>query len=258
MSARNMVRNLRDSGALAGKRPVPEWRAGAVFFLSALVFGALVYLGAAHGLPSIMKLAERKPVAVAFAKPAGSTAAVAAISSDARPFTRTDELACERYGAAARKKIDADLKKKMLANPFVFNVGTGRIGWMSAQLICEAQTRPMRLCDDSERAHFVERSKPYFDEVASMVGIFGGALNASTFSIMPHSKDEVAAAKSIGQTGMRQVADIHKKVAVAFRDLAVRGLISEADFAGGLFGAPDAVKVMFNELPAIEGVCPAV
>lgn len=257
MSARNMIRNLRDSGALASKPPAPEWRSGAIFFVSALVFGALVYLGAVYALPGAMKLTERKAVAVAYAKPAGAPVEVAAISPDAKPFDRTDELACERYGAAARKRIDAELKKKTIENPFVFNVGTGKIGWMSAQLICEAQTRPMRLCDDAERAHFVERSRPYFDEVATMVGILGGALNASALSLMPHRPDEIVVAKSIGQTGMNQVADIHKKVAAAFRDLAARGLIAEDDFAGGLFGAPDAVKVMFTELPAVEPVCPA-
>ena len=258
MSARNMVRNLRDSGALASKPPAPEWRASAVFFVSALVFGALVYLGAAYALPGAMKLVEKKPVAVAYARPGGGAVQTAAVSPDAKPFTRTDELACERYGVAARKRINAEIKKKLLDNPFALNAGTGKIGWMSAQLVCEAQTRPMRLCDDSERALFVERSKPYFDEVATMAGIFGGALDASAFSMMPHRADEIVAAKSIAQTGMKQVADIHKKVAGAFRDLAVRGLISEADFAGGLFGAPDAVKAMFTDLPAVQPVCPAI
>ena len=69
MSARNMVRNLRDSGALTAQPPGPEWRSTALFFVSALAFGAVAYLGAVKGVPVLIKAMEKPVPVVSYAKP---------------------------------------------------------------------------------------------------------------------------------------------------------------------------------------------
>jgi hypothetical protein len=69
MSARNMVRSLRDSGALAAPPPAAPWRSTAISFLGALALGAGVYVGALYGLPVLAKMVEKPPPVVSFAKP---------------------------------------------------------------------------------------------------------------------------------------------------------------------------------------------
>jgi hypothetical protein len=71
MSARNMVRDLRDSGALGGKRPGPGWRSTLLGFAGGLAFGAIAYLGAAFGLPAMGPLLTKPPPVVSYAKPGG-------------------------------------------------------------------------------------------------------------------------------------------------------------------------------------------
>lgn len=254
MSARNLVRNLRDSGALPSRPAGPDWRAGAMFFGAALTVGAIVYLGIVFALPALMQATARRPPPVSFAKPESVT--IVATTSDAKLFNRTDELACIRYGEAARKRADARAKKDM-NNMSLFNLSSSRLGALSAQLVCEAQTRPMRLCDTDERARFVQRSQPYLEEVAKIVGIMGGAMNAPVFSMVPKLRDEATVARGIANEGMTQVAAEHRKVATAFRTLASRGLLAEADFSSGLLGAPEAVRVIFADLAPGENVCPA-
>lgn len=69
MSARNMVRSLRDSGALAAPPALPNWRSSALMFAAALVCGAALYLAATQGLPSLLHTMDQKPPPVSFAKP---------------------------------------------------------------------------------------------------------------------------------------------------------------------------------------------
>ena len=69
MSARNMVRSLRDSGALATGPETPAWRSTFLFFVSAWAFGAVVYLGAMYGVPLLVKAMEKPPAPVSYAKP---------------------------------------------------------------------------------------------------------------------------------------------------------------------------------------------
>jgi hypothetical protein len=73
-SARNMVRNLRDSGALESKPEGRGVRSGLLVFTSALAFGAVMYVGAVFGLPSLLEAMERKPAPMTFAKPAQAAA----------------------------------------------------------------------------------------------------------------------------------------------------------------------------------------
>ncbi len=69
MSARNMVRSLRDSGMLTAPPPAPEWRSTALFFVSALAFGAVAYLGAVYGVPLLIQAMDKPPPPVIYAKP---------------------------------------------------------------------------------------------------------------------------------------------------------------------------------------------
>ena len=71
MSARNMVRSLRDSGALAVAAPAPGWRATLVSLAGGLALGAGVYLGALYGLPALGTMLEKPPMADSFARPGG-------------------------------------------------------------------------------------------------------------------------------------------------------------------------------------------
>jgi hypothetical protein len=69
MSARNMVRSLRESGALTAPSSSPAWRSTALFFISALAFGAVAYLGAVHGVPVLVDAMDKPPPPVSYAKP---------------------------------------------------------------------------------------------------------------------------------------------------------------------------------------------
>jgi hypothetical protein len=69
MSARNMVRSLRESGALAAPPPAPAWRSTVLFFVSALAFGAVAYLGAVYGVPLLLKAMEKPAPVVSYSKP---------------------------------------------------------------------------------------------------------------------------------------------------------------------------------------------
>lgn len=70
MSARNMVRNLRDSGLLTAPSRTEPWRAP-LLFIAALLFGAVLYLGGAYAMPGLMQAMEKKPPPVNYAKPLG-------------------------------------------------------------------------------------------------------------------------------------------------------------------------------------------
>ena len=69
MSARNMVRNLRDSGALESAPPPSRVRPLVALCLAALCFGFVAYYAAVVGGPALLHAMERKPPPVSFAKP---------------------------------------------------------------------------------------------------------------------------------------------------------------------------------------------
>ena len=68
MSARNLVRTLRDSGVLeAGSRPA----GGRILptILAGLFFGAVMYFAATAGVPAVLHALERPPAPISFARP---------------------------------------------------------------------------------------------------------------------------------------------------------------------------------------------
>jgi hypothetical protein len=69
MSARNMVRGLRESGALEAPPAAPAWHTTVIFFVSALAFGAVAYLSAIYGVPLLTKAMQKPPPVVSYAKP---------------------------------------------------------------------------------------------------------------------------------------------------------------------------------------------
>jgi hypothetical protein len=253
MSARNMVKSLRDSGALETRPRTPAWRTGAIFVVAALACFAVVYLGAVFVFPNMGTMFAKKPVQVAYAKP-DSGPQIAAISADAKPYARADEVICKRFGAAARKRADQAKAKQ----GFSFDLGGTRYVELAGNLVCEAQTRPMRLCDPAERARFIGRSQKYFEEVQMMVSMFGASMSSPGFALVPQEHPGKA---MIGEMTGGLVGTIeaeHRKVAQTFRDLAVRGLISAGDFGGGILGPPEAVRMIFADMPAVENVCAKV
>ena len=68
MTARNMVRNLRDSGALE-TQPGSRIRPLLAMILTALAFGLTLYFGAAVGVPVLLEAIKKDPPPVHFAKP---------------------------------------------------------------------------------------------------------------------------------------------------------------------------------------------
>lgn len=68
MTARDMVRNLRENGALGMRTPGSGLRSSVLFFVTALAFGAVLYIGTTMGLPSLIEALEKKPPPVEFAK----------------------------------------------------------------------------------------------------------------------------------------------------------------------------------------------
>ena len=69
MSARKMVQNLRDSGALAASLPSASLRTTLISFAGGLALGATVYLGALYALPTIAASMKKPPPVVHYAKP---------------------------------------------------------------------------------------------------------------------------------------------------------------------------------------------
>lgn len=70
MTARNMVRNLRESGALETRPQSSGFRS--VFLVIGLIaLGALVYLAAIYGLPLLIDAMQSKPPPIEFAKKQG-------------------------------------------------------------------------------------------------------------------------------------------------------------------------------------------
>ncbi len=69
MSARNMVRNLRDSGALAGSSPPSRIRRSLALVIAAVGFGLVAYFVATIGGPALLQAMEKKPPPMSFAKP---------------------------------------------------------------------------------------------------------------------------------------------------------------------------------------------
>ena len=68
MSARNMVRNLRDSGSLE-TQPRSRVRPWFVTILTGLAFGLTMYFGATVGVPVLLEAVKKPPPPVHFAKP---------------------------------------------------------------------------------------------------------------------------------------------------------------------------------------------
>lgn len=68
MSARNMVRNLRDSGGIAEAPAPPAWKSTMLLFVGALAFGAVAYLGAVYGVPLLAKAMDKPAPVVSYAK----------------------------------------------------------------------------------------------------------------------------------------------------------------------------------------------
>jgi hypothetical protein len=69
MSARNMVRSLRDSGLLRPRNASDAALRTLVLALGALAFGAVAYIGASAALPLIGAQMQPKPITQSFAKP---------------------------------------------------------------------------------------------------------------------------------------------------------------------------------------------
>ena len=69
MSARNMVRNLRDSGALEVDQPALAWRSTLLGMAGGMAIGALAYLGTAVAIPAMGSAFSKPAPVLDFAKP---------------------------------------------------------------------------------------------------------------------------------------------------------------------------------------------
>jgi hypothetical protein len=69
MSARSMVRDLRDSGALEVDQPALAWRSTLLGMAGGMAVGALAYLGTAVAIPAMGPAFSKPAPIVHFAKP---------------------------------------------------------------------------------------------------------------------------------------------------------------------------------------------
>jgi hypothetical protein len=82
-------------------------------------------------------------------------------------------------------------------------------------------------------------------------------MKSPAFSLMT-PKQANASKELFGEMANQTVATIageHRKVVGAFRDLAVRGLVTSGDFGAGVFGPSDGVRPIFADMPPVENVC---
>lgn len=228
----------------------------ASFALFAVLVAGVAYVGVTYS----MGLVRHAPPAPAMAgsaqaAPAANEPGPLRAAADMRPFDATDEASCLRYGQSVKKKYEAAAKEAAMENPFVSGPSMGAMAAMSADVACEARTRPLRLCDPAERSALVDRSRPYFDRIAAFETLMGISMNSPGFILAGADNPAVPMVKGMLEETRRQVAENHQMVVAAFHELAVKGLIAEADF-GGLFGAPEAIKPAFADLPMVTPVCP--
>lgn len=247
MSARNMVRNLRDSGVL-DKPPPPEWRSTLLGLAGGLAFGAIAYLAAAYGLPAMGPLFTKPPPVVSYAKPGGRVK----LASTLRPFGEADALACDRFAKSVEKRKKDEIASQMKFGSWqtaVLKSNTEVFFKIAAEITCVAQTRPMRYCDPAERADLYARVKEPLRVMLGLSKLFASepANSSGAHAQMLADEREVAGA---------EFDKANRQVITTFRDLARRGLVSAADFPEGLFGAVHPVVApAFADLTGVEDAC---
>jgi hypothetical protein len=69
MTARSMVRDLRDSGALEVDQPGRAWRSTLLGMTGGMAVGALAYLGTAYAIPAMGPAFSKPAPVLTFAKP---------------------------------------------------------------------------------------------------------------------------------------------------------------------------------------------
>jgi len=243
MSGRDVVRQMRDSGALS--KPA---RSGNVVdlilgVLATVAVGSCIYVG-------IGWFNAAPP-------PAGTTppTVLAAVArSDMPVWTAEDTAGCERAaGAAARERVPDEFG---LANPALTEGGYARLATLAA---CRATRKVERLCDPQQRAEFVGVVNDYLSRreliiaglnlegapMAIMGGIMGGevAFGSSVHDVM---KDD-----TIGYLDI-----YHHRVIAALQALARRNLVTQSDF-GAFFGmgVSETITEAFKDITADGSTC---
>lgn len=250
MSARNMVRSLRDSGALGGRPPAPEWRSTLLGLAGGVAFGATAYLGAAFGLPALGPLFAKPPPVVSYAKPGGMKSASAPAT---RSLSEADALACHRYAQGIEKRKRDAFEREALADEILsagLKADTEAFHRLSAEIACVAQTRPMRFCDPRQRADLYARIKEPLALMQDLTTRFAREVAGDDRA----PDDVMSRQREVAQAEFDQAS---AQVITAFRELARLGLVSAADFPEGVLGGVHPVLApAFVALPPIESACP--
>ena len=242
MSGRDVVRQMRDSGALS--KPARSGNAVDIILgiVATIAVGSCIYVG--------IDWLNATPPPAAAASPAVLTAA----RSDIPLWTVEDAAGCERAArAAAREPVPMEFG---LANPTLTEGGYARLATLVS---CRATRKIERLCDPQQRAEFVGVVNDYLSRreiiiaglnlegapMAIMGGIMGGevAFGSGMHDVM---KDE-----TIGYLDI-----YHNRVIKALQALARRSLVTESDF-GAFFGmgVSGTITEAFKDITANGSGC---
>jgi hypothetical protein len=210
---------------------------------------------------------------LAFSKPAPSPAAdpIAAVTAprgaieelpeivDDGSWTEEDRKLCRQQATAA---ADAADERRLLA------VSSDRVGLgapsaamieRSAELLCNATSKPRHLCESYWRNQFLEAIKAYaadFRDVSTQA--YWTNYNVAERARRAAAEDQ--AVLEIATSDLRQttadLAQMHEEIVAAFQALIADGIIDPDDF--GVFfglGIPPDIAAMIGDARAVRHLC---
>lgn len=240
MSGRDVVRQVRDSGALS--KPARSGNALDLILgvVAAVAVGCCIYVG--YGW-----LSQAQP-------PAGTNPPAMLAGGDTPVWTAEDSAGCELAArAAGRERVPDEFG---LANPALTEGGYARLATLVS---CRASRKVERLCDPQQRAEFAAAVNDYL--ARREIIIAGLNLEGAPMAIMGGIMGgEVAFGSSVHDVVKNDTLgylDIyHNRLILALQALARRNLVTQSDFAAFMgMGVSGTIADAFKGITADGPVC---
>lgn len=246
MSGREAVKNLRERGMVpAPKDHGPTIRMIALVLVAFVVGGGAVFGGA-------KLLSGGGPAA------AKATTQQVALVTEIPTFTESDLSRCKAAYREQFRAERADAEEALMKGDFS-GTGSGAVAPMAAEIICMAEIKPERFCDEEQRKLFVASVNEYLEQ-AMFISAIAEATDFSTNVYMPmftgvdHEGTDIINSMTKGVRNRMVVA--HQKVASEIRQLVERGYMKEGDFGAFMgFGVPLIIQNMLKGVEPGPSVC---
>jgi hypothetical protein len=248
MSGREAVKNLRERGML----PTPKDHGPTVRMVGLVLIAFVVGGGAVYGGAKLLSGGSR---AVAPVETKQQVAVVAEI-----PTLTEAEL--ERCGAAYRERFRSeyeDAEMAMMSGDFSAVAEGGAAPPMATEVICMAEIKPERLCDEEQRNLFVARVNEYLEQSMFLSAIaeatdFSTNVYIPVFTGVDHEGTDII--NSMTEGARTRMANGHQQVAAELRRLVERGYMEEGDFGAFMgFGVPLIIQKMLKGVEPGPSAC---